>query len=533
MRVIFIWLSLLALALRAWASPFDVEAELRPSGVFPALLIVRVGVPEGHRLYADEFKLKLFPEVPLEQVAVPEPTDLPDSFSGAIKPVYTSGFTAVYALTELPEGPLTASITYLGCDEFICFLPVTVDLVLRAGAVTEEQSAPSPVDAMPDWRALLARFTVRDSQSGYLRPRAFMEFLESAVRLPDVDTEDGSNDKKGLWWLLTVVLLGGLALNLTPCVLPMVPVNLAIIGAGMRTAGNAASRWRGFRLGLLYGAGIALAYGSLGLVVMLTGRTFGTINATPWFNFSVGLLFLVMAAAMFDLLVFDFSRWQSRWSFQRMGGVAVFLMGALSALLAGACVAPVVITVLTYAMTWYAEGYRLSGLLLPFMLGLGMALPWPAAGAGLAVLPKPGAWMQWVKRIMGLLILLLALYYLHQGWRLMEYEAVPAVESEPAAGGQRADWLTDLPAALLQAESEDRPLLIDFWATWCKNCLAMDETTLRHPDVLARMRGFVLLKYQAERPDHPQTREVLDAFKVLGLPTYVVLTPGRTVNGEL
>ena len=85
-------------------------------------------------------------------------------------------------------------------------------------------------------------------------------------------------------------------------------------------------------------------------------------------------------------------------------------MGVVAALMAGACVAPVVISVLLLSAHLYGAG-MVAGLLLPFLLGLGMALPWPFAGAGLSLLPKPGQWMKWVKYSFGVLILLFAAYY--------------------------------------------------------------------------------------------------------------------------
>src|SRR5262245_28843972 len=107
--------------------------------------------------------------------------------------------------------------------------------------------------------------------------------------------------------ILLIVFLGGLALNLTPCVLPMIPINLAIIGAGTK----AGSRGRGFLLGGVYGAAMALVYGVLGLVVILTAGTFGTLNSSPWFNLGVAALFVVLGLAMFDILVIDFSRFSN------------------------------------------------------------------------------------------------------------------------------------------------------------------------------------------------------------------------------
>src|SRR4030095_4430190 len=101
--------------------------------------------------------------------------------------------------------------------------------------------------------------------------------------------------------------IGGLALNLTPCVLPMIPINLAIIGAGAQ----ASSRGRGFWLGLAYGGAMAVVYGVLGLIVILTAGTFGTINSSAWFNLGIAVLFVVLGLAMFDVLLIDFSQYSS------------------------------------------------------------------------------------------------------------------------------------------------------------------------------------------------------------------------------
>ena len=217
------------------------------------------------------------------------------------------------------------------------------------------------------------------------------------------DAESGVPQKgllegRGPIAILFIVLLGGLALNLTPCVLPMVPINLAIIGAGAK----AGSKQRGFLLGLVYGAAMALVYGVLGLIVILTAGTFGTLNASPWFNLGIAVLFVMLALAMFDVILIDFSNLARGPDTQGKRGSLplAFTMGAVAALLAGACVAPVVIQVILFSSSLYAGGTTLA-LALPFVLGLGMALPWPLAGAGMASLPRPGAWMVRVKQAMG------------------------------------------------------------------------------------------------------------------------------------
>ncbi|MCX6996025.1 MAG: thioredoxin family protein [Kiritimatiellaeota bacterium] len=311
-----------------------------------------------------------------------------------------------------------------------------------------------------------------------------------------------------------LALLGGLALNLTPCVLPMIPVNLAIIGAGARSG----SPRRGFLLGGAYGLGMALAYGALGLLVVLTGAKFGTLNASPWFNLIIALVFVVLALAMFDVLQIDFSRFQGHGApgSQRRGSFGLaFSMGIVAALLAGACVAPVLLSVLLLAGQLYSQGQP-AGLLLPFLLGLGMALPWPLAGAGLALLPKPGGWMTKVKYVFGALILALAAYYGYEAYRLFR----------PGGNTPAEEFARQLDAA----QAAGRPGFIDFWATWCKNCTAMDATTFKDPAVRQKLAGFTVIKYQAERPNDPPAKEILDHYGVVGLPTYVILTPPATAG---
>jgi thiol:disulfide interchange protein len=211
------------------------------------------------------------------------------------------------------------------------------------------------------------------------------------------------------------------------------------------------------------------------------------------------------------------------------GSLAVALfMGAVSALLAGACVAPVVIYTLVYAQDQYARGVVIA-LALPFLLGAGMALPWPFAGAGLSFLPKPGAWMVRVKQVFGVFILVFALYYGHLAYGLFSdryFVNRGAVEAS-AEVQEEAGWVSTIEQGLQQAKDEKKPVLLDFWATWCKNCLVMNQTTLKDPEVLKRLDGYVKIKYQAEDPNQSPVKEVWERYSLLGLPTYLVLRPEK------
>ena len=150
------------------------------------------------------------------------------------------------------------------------------------GPPRDVPATPSRPRASADTRTVPPRlddFAVLATTGGYRGRDDFLQFIKDAEQGV---VQKGLFDGRGPLAILVIILLGGLLLNLTPCVLPMIPINLAIIGAGAQ----AGSRRRGFLLGSTYGAAMAVVYGALGLAVILTAGTFGTINASPWFNAS-------------------------------------------------------------------------------------------------------------------------------------------------------------------------------------------------------------------------------------------------------
>jgi thiol:disulfide interchange protein len=270
---------------------------------------------------------------------------------------------------------------------------------------------------------------------------------------------------------------------------------------------------------------MAFVYGILGLIVILTAGTFGTLNASPWFNAAIAALFVVLGLAMFDVIAIDFSRFSSGMGEGASRGTfaLAFTMGAVAALLAGACVAPVVIQVVVFSSNLYATGTTLA-LALPFCLGVGMAIPWPIAGAGLAALPKPGIWMERVKQAFGVVILGTAAYYGYLSYELFANRWVdPAAVTSSVEEKLKEGWYASLAEGLAAAAREQKPVLIDLWATWCKNCLTMDKTTLQNETVRSALNGYVKIKYQAESPDEPPASRVMQRVGAVGLPTYVIL----------
>jgi len=566
---VLVWVLLPAAALLAQDGPpprAQVTPILEQESAAPGSTVrtaVRVSLPEG--LHANAHKPRdpsLIPVVltvnapsgvTVEEIVYPEPTDLRQENAPQPLSVYEREFVIGAVLriaADAAPGPLEIPLRlrYQACNEKLCYLPTTVQSAwsvqigaagkaargnrevfdrIRFGTGEAPPASAAPADtAAPaagggDPAARLDRFTTLGTAAGYLDRADFLTFIHNAE---NGIVEKGWFEGRGPFAILFIVIVGGLALNLTPCVLPMIPINLAIIGAGAQ----AGSRRRGFLLGATYGGAMAVVYGVLGLVVILTAGTFGTINSSPWFNLAIAIVFVLLALAMFDVIEIDFSRFSSRFQVadaKRGTFLLAFTLGALAALLAGACVAPVVIQVVLFASDLYASGTKMA-LTLPFLLGLGMALPWPVAGAGIAALPKPGPWMVRVKQAFGVFILITAAYYGYLAYELLSNRWVDAAEVEGSVAAKlKEGWYSNLDQGLAAAERERKPVLIDFWATWCKNCLTMDKTTLADPEVGAALAGYIKVKFQAESPDQPPAVDVMRRFDAIGLPTYVILKP--------
>jgi len=331
-----------------------------------------------------------------------------------------------------------------------------------------------------------------------------------------------------------LAFLGGIATSLTPCVYPLIPITVSLFGA------RDVPRLAAMGLAACYVGGIAVTYSALGLVVGFFGGQFGAILVNPWVIVPLALFFLVLSASMFG--AFELSlpgAWQAKLS--SVGGkgpLGAFLMGLVAGIVAAPCTGPPLAALLAFVST--KRSVFLGGsLLFVYALGIGV-LFFVLAGFALK-LPKSGRWMDGVKAVFGVVMIVAALYYLRNVLpRLRDYGqstgtflavhagllvvgvALGGLTRSFSDGGLLAVrkgagvlllvvglyggvawtlaprgslvWLTDEAQAVRLARAEGKPLVIDFRADWCVPCKQMENVTFAAPEVERELRRFVLLR---------------------------------------
>lgn len=368
----------------------------------------------------------------------------------------------------------------------------------------------------------------------------------------------------------------GFLTSLTPCVYPMIPITVSIFGAK-----TGVSRPRAFLLATSYVAGIAVMFGTLGTTFALLGKAFGTFLANPWVIVPLVLLFVAMALSMFG--AFELSLPQGlQERMNRIGGKGLggaFLMGLVGGIIAAPCTGPPLAGILAYVATTRdaAQGF---GLMATYAAGIGVPF-WAIAGFSMS-LPRSGRWMESVKSVLGIALLVASLYYLKNvvpalsevtgtdgrfvllclgavalgllvGAVHLSFHDRLAVRARKAGGVALVTvglfaltnfaltpkvelaWLHSEKEALAASKASGRPLLVDFGADWCLPCKELEAQVFGQPEVAAIMsQQFTLLRIDCDREDEdPSIGEIRERYQAAGLPAVRVVSPKGEILARL
>ena len=215
---------------------------------------------------------------------------------------------------------------------------------------------------------------------------------------------------------LLAAFIAGVFVSFTPCIYPLIPITIGIIGAK-----SSKSKIRGFYLSLFYVLGLAIVYSGLGVFAALSGKLFGQISTNKWTFIIVGNMFLLFGLSMLDVfsLQFTFLHKQGRTSRDETGVFTAFVFGGIAALVAGPCTTPVLGTLLAYVASRSNVMLGFS-MLFMFALGMGFLLIIVGTFAGLvSSLPKSGGWMEKIKKGFGFFMILLGEYFFIKAGQLM------------------------------------------------------------------------------------------------------------------
>lgn len=531
----------------------------------PLTLQARWTIAPGYYLYRDKLRLEVLntPGVSIQDVQIPPGEITQDPYFGE-QQIFRSPVQIIVHLQRSGDDSGTVEIQahYQGCAEIgVCYPPMRQTLAVALPALSAapqtQQLTPTAQNAAPS-------------------------VVASAVNLPAEAEQDRlARMLKEQRWLALPAFFGfGLLLTFTPCVFPMLPILSGLI-AGQ---GASLTRRRAVLLTVVYVVAMALAYAVVGVVAALLGNNVQAWLQNPWILTSFAVLFIALALSMFGFYDLQLppalQQHVSAWSNQQRGGeyLGVAIMGILSALIVGPCIAPPLIGALTFIAV--TGDLWLGGLTL-FVMGLGMGIPLLVVGASAGHwLPRAGHWMERVKAVFGVLLLAVALWLMERIlpaalsmvlWALLLIVSAtymgalqPVAHGAPAwrflikglgvallvygvlllvgvAAGGRDPWqpLRGVSFAAVNAQPKAAPffrtvktladverevnnaagqlVMLDFYADWCVSCKELERSTFSDPAVRTALQSAVTLQADVTAYDKDD-QALLKHFGIIGPP---------------
>ncbi len=386
----------------------------------------------------------------------------------------------------------------------------------------------------------------------------------------------------GLMGVMIMAFMWGFLASLTPCIYPLIPITVSVIGAG-----NSKNILNGFILSLFYVLGMSLTYAAFGVAAAWSGGLFGQFTDLPAVQIIVSGVFFILALSMFDVFTIQMPSWLASkiGSGTGKGFVGVFITGAAAGMVVGPCVGPLLVGLLLYIATL---GSKIQGFFIMWSFAMGMGMLFLVIGTfsgAASSLPRSGEWMVKIKHFFGILMLGFSLYYVKPllghnifllclgglligvgiytgaldpikddtkpsaklwksigilcltlgiayaarfavGERLLPQMAQKNVESSGI------NWYLDEDRALAIAGKEGKPIMMDFTADWCSSCRRLDAKTFSDPEIIRMADNFIAVKVDNSDTKDIKAARLRKKYGIIGLPSVIFLDPEGNIIKE-